>query len=56
MENGVSTEVLVQEQPLSLSLLTSSTNVRLQALKTILNRFEDSRKLASSTQGSSLML
>ena len=56
MENGASTGVSVQEQPLSLSLLTSSTNVRLQALKTILQRFEDSSKFTSSTWSSSLTI
>jgi hypothetical protein len=45
MENGMSNEAYVEDQPLSLALLTSSTNVRVQALKTILQRFEDPGKV-----------
>jgi hypothetical protein len=41
MENGLSNEVPMEDQPLSRSLLTSWTNVRIHALKTILQRFED---------------
>jgi len=40
----MSNEVYVEDQPLSLALLTSSTNIRVQALKTILQRSEDPGK------------
>jgi hypothetical protein len=43
MENG-SNAVPVDEQPLGLCLLTSSTNVRIPALKAILQRLEECSK------------
>jgi hypothetical protein len=52
MENGMSNEAYVEDQPLSLALLTSSTNARVQVLKTILQRFEDPSKASSSTSNS----
>ena len=52
MEDGMSNEAYVEDQPLSLALLTSSTNVRVQALKTILQRFEDPSKATCSTSSS----
>ena len=48
----MSNEAYVEDQPLSLALLTSSTNVRVQALKTILQRFEDPSKATCSTSSS----
>jgi hypothetical protein len=52
MEIGMSNEAYVEYQPLSLALLTSSTNVRVQALKTILQRFEESSKATCVTSSS----
>lgn len=52
MENGMSNEAYVEDQPLSLALLTSSTNLRVQALKTILQRFEDPSKAICVTSSS----
>ena len=52
MEKGMSNEAYVEDQPLSLALLTSSTNVRVQALKTILQRFEDPSKAICVTSSS----
>jgi len=49
----MSNEAYVEDQPLSLALLTSSTNVRVQTLKTILQRFEESSK-ATCVASSSL--
>jgi hypothetical protein len=52
MEIGMSNEAYVEDQPLSLALLTSSTNARVQALKTILQRFEESSKATCVTSSS----
>jgi hypothetical protein len=56
MENGTLDKVAVEDQPLSLSLLTSSTNVRIQALKTILHRFEDPSRSKTLIESISLTM